>query len=247
MVANISELHVSADNRIVQWLNKNQYHPRSDKHGKALCKYFLEDLLYESHLLREAATRGEIVYNEDSTIGQGALRWTIDLVLGPPSQQKFHFQQIGITKDEPKEVWLAIDAKSVMTEHGKARRNRQRDLNSLADIIKRYYPQSVVGGLVLLNVADRFRSPLRNGITYHRNIERLVKETINIFDEIPRADSQGGIGIEGVGIIVVKHTNDPRDTTTLIKHPPAPEEQELANYQKFLRIIKKALEKRFFT
>lgn len=247
MVIKVSQLHMSADNRIVQWLNENQYHPRSDKHGKTLCKYFLEDLLHESHTLREAATEGRIVYNEDFTIGQRALRWTIDLVLGPCVQQKFHFQQRGITKDEPKEIWLAIDAKSVMTEHGKARRNRQRDLNSLADVVKHYYPQSVVGGLVLVNAADHFKSPLRDGVTYHRNIERLVRETIEIFNEIPRADIEGGIGIEGVGVIVVDHTNDPKDTTTLLERSPAPEERDLANYQRFLQIIRQALEKRFFT
>lgn len=245
-VANISRLYTYADDRIVEWLNYNLYHPRSDKHGKALCKYFLEDLLYESQLLREAAEENKVVYNEDFTIGQGALRWTIDLVLGPPSQEKFHFQHTRITKDHPKEIWLAIDAKSVMTEHGKARRNRQRDLNSFADIVKHYYPKSVVGGLMLVNMADHFRSPLRDGITYHTNIERLVIETIEIFNEIPRASIQGGSGIEGVAVIVVNHTNDPKDKTTLIKRPPAPKQQDFANYHSFLRIIRKALEQRFF-
>ena len=80
--------HVYADDRIVQWLSEKQYHPRSDAHGQALCRYFLGDLLYESPLLKKAALKGEIVYFEDYTIGQGALRWTIDLVL-ELAQQRF--------------------------------------------------------------------------------------------------------------------------------------------------------------
>lgn len=239
-------MHIYADNRIVKWLNNNLYHPRSDKHGQALCKYFLEDLLSESELLREAAAQGRIVYHENFMIGKGALRWTIDLVLGPPSLGKTHLKHPRITKDQPREIWLAIDAKSVMTEHGKARRNRQRDLNSLADIVKYYYPRSVVGGLVLVNMADHFKSPLRDEITYHTNIERLVAETIEIFNEIPRAGMEGGSGIEGVAVIVVNHTNDPKDTTTLITEPPAPQKQDRANYLNFLQIIKKSLEQRFF-
>lgn len=238
-------MHTFADNRIVEWLNNNFYHPRSDKHGQALCQYFLEDLLSESQLLREAAAQSRIVYDEDFTIGKGALRWTIDLVLGPPSQE-IHFKHPRISKDKPKEIWLAIDAKSVMTEHGKARRNRQRDLNSFADIVKHYYPKSVVGGLMLVNMADQFKSPLRYEITYHTNIERLVAETIDIFDEIPRASIQGGSGIEGVAVIVVNHTNNPKDTTTLITEPPAPQRKDLANYHSFLQTITKALEERFF-
>lgn len=247
MVANISRLHRYADDRIVEWLNHNLYHSRSDKHGKALCKYFLEDLLNESRFLKETAKESKLVYNEDFTIGQGALRWTIDLVLGPPNQEKLHFRHKGIAKDNPKEIWLAIDAKSVMTEHGKARRNRQRDLNSLANIVKHYYPRSVVGGLVLVNMADYFKSPLREGITHHTNIKRLVAETIEIFNEIPRASIQGGSGIEGVAVMVVNHTNDPKDTTTLIKQSPAPQKRDSANYHGFLQIIKKALEARFST
>lgn len=246
-MSGISKEYAFADERIAQYLSRNQYHPRSDKHGKTLCRYFLEDLLFESPILTEAATKGKLVYCEDFTIGQGALRWTIDLVLGPSSHEKFLAPQKGIAKDEIKEVWLAIDAKSVMTEHGKARRNRQRDLNSLATIVKHYYPQSVVCGLVLVNMSDRFISPLRDNITYHKNIEKLVKETIDIFNDIPRAGVQSGAGIEGVGIIVVNHTNDPKDITTLVKKSPAPTENDPANYHTFLQIIRTVLEKRFFT
>lgn len=243
----MSESHEYADRRITQWLNENQYHPRSDKHGIMLCRYFLEDLLYGSPLLRRIASKGQVVYDEDFTLGEGALRWTIDLVLGPPIQAKTSSREVGITKSEPKEIWLAIDAKSVMTEHGKARRNRQRDLNSLANIVKHYYPRSIVGGLILLNIASRFKSLLREKITYHRNIERLVAETIEIFNEIPRANIEGGSGIEGVGVIVVNHTNDPKYATTLVRRPPAPQEDNFANYHRFFEIMKEALEGRFFT
>jgi hypothetical protein len=240
------ESHEYADVRIARWLNRNQYHPRSDKHGRALCEFFLEDLLNESHLLRDAAAKGRLVYDEDFPLGEGALRWTIDLVLGPSSQEKARFLSGRIAKSEPEQIWLAVDAKSVMTEHGKARRNRQRDLNSLADIVKHYYPNSVVGGLILLNMSTRFKSPLRNEFLTHHNIERLVEETIEIFNQIPRADIKGGRGIEGVGVIVVDHTNDPKDKTSLITHPPAPQGRDQANYHKFLWAIRGALERRFF-
>jgi len=243
----ISRDHVFADQRIVEYLRKNQYHPRSDKHGQTLCRYFLEDLLFESAILRKAAFEGKLVYNEDCTIGQGALCWTIDLILGSPPQGRFFGNQNGIAKDEIKDVWLAVDAKSVMTEHGKARRNRQRDLSSLATIVKHYYPRSVVCGLMLVNMSERFVSPLRDGVTYHKNIEKLVKETIDIFNEIPRADIQGGTGIEGVGIIVVDHTNDPRDETKLVTKPPAPNQNDSANYRRFLQTVRMALERRFLT
>ena len=238
--------HLYADKRIVRWLGKNGYHPRSGKHGAALCNFFLDDLFYSSDLLRKAAENGDVVHETDYVVGTGALRWNIDLVLGSPvSKPLFVSDEKYISRSDPKDIWLAIDAKSVMTEHGKARRNRQRDLNSLADIVKHYYPNSVVGGIVMVNVSKRFKSPLRDDITEHKNIHRLVKETIQIFKEIPRAHVERGSGIEAVGIIVVDHTNLSGDQTRLVIDPPAPQEGDICHYQEFLRLIKEPLEQRF--
>lgn len=235
-----------ADERIAQWLDANTYHPRSDKHGKNLCRYFLDDLLRESELLQKHAQERKIVYDEDLVVGQGALRWNVDLVLGPPSQHLLGGAQ-RLVQGEPREIWLAIDAKSVMTEHVKARRNRQRDLNSLAGIMKHHHPKSVVGGLMLVNMAPRFKSPLRDDVTIHNNIERLVAETVEMFDEIPRARIEGGAGIEAVGVIVVEHTNLPGDRTRLITEPPAPQVGDLAFYRTALNTLQEALESRFLT
>lgn len=239
-------MHSYADERIARWLDESGYHPRSNKHGKALCDYFLDDILYCSDPLREAAKNGDIVHETDYTVGSGAFRWTVDLVLGPPVSKPLFVSVKGIEAGEPKEIWLAIDAKSVMTEHGKARRNRQRDLNSLASSVKHYYPNCVVGGIVPVNISERFKSPLREGITHHRNIRELVKGTIQIFREIPRADVKGGGGIEAVSVIVVDHTNIPGDRTRLVTSYPAPQEGDISHYQEFLRLIKEALEQRYF-
>lgn len=238
--------HVYAGSKIVRWLEDNLYHPRSNKHGRILCRYFLDDLLHISPIFRICASQGRVVFAEDIRIGQDPLSWTVDLVVGPPSQHRLgdiNWIERGI----PNKVWLAIDAKSVMTEHRKARRNRQRDLNSLASIVKEYHPNSVVGGLMLVNNAARFKSPLRDEVTIHRNIDKLVDVTVQMFGEIPRADNAGERGIEAVGVIVVDHTNLPGERSYLTKEYPAPKLGDISNYQTSLEIIKKALEHRFLS
>jgi hypothetical protein len=109
--------------------------------------YLLDDLLYQSELFAEAARNSEIVYQEDYTVGDGPSRWNTDLVVGPPTDAESVQLPVGngleIAEAEPERIWLAIDAKSVMTEHGKARRNRQRDINSFADIMHRHHPGAV--------------------------------------------------------------------------------------------------------
>ena len=179
--------HRYGDERIAAWLRENEYHPRSPKHGSASCLYLLDDLLYESEAFAEAAKDGELVYQEDYTVCEGPSRWNTDLVVGPPGGvgdiEVSPDDDRPIAEAEPQRIWLAIDAKSVMTEHGKARRNRQRDINSFADIMHRHHPGAVSGGLLLINTAKRFRSPLRDegDITEHENIDRLVEQTIEIF------------------------------------------------------------------
>lgn len=240
--------HSYADERIVYWLERHGYHPRSDTHGKALCEYFLDDLIFCSDLLSKAAHKGEVVYKMNSKVGEGSqLVWTVDLVLGPPTIMPVAISpNRRILEGEPRDIWLALDAKGVMTEHGKARRNRQRDLNSFASIMKHHYSNSVVGGLIVVNLADRFKSPLRPNITLHKNINKLVMTTVQLFREIPRAPKEGNGGIEAIGVIVVKHSNVKGDRTTLVTESPAPQKDDFVHYRKFLDLMKEALEHRHF-
>lgn len=253
--------HQFGDERIAEWLRHPRewdygkdvaYHPRSDKHGAASCQYLLDDLLYLSDDLREAAGRSEIVFKEDHTVGAGVMRWNVDLVLGPPEggcQSKLNADE-SITSGEPEEVWLAVDAKSVMSEHGKARRNRQRDINSFADVMHHHHERAVTGGVLLLNIAERFDSPTRDedDITEHHNVERLVEETIDMFRGIERAEGEISPNVDAVACVVVRHTNmDDGQDTELVTEPPAPQPGDITHYRTFLDILIKTFEDRFFS
>ena len=105
--------------------------------------------------------------------------------------------------------------------------------------------KAVVGGLVVLNIASKFKSPLRSEVVPHRNIERIVRETVQMFDELPRATPQGGRGLDALGIIVINHTNIPADTSMLVKNPPAPQLENRTHYRRFLQDTCDALSLRF--
>jgi len=242
--------HEYGDERIADFLSRKGYHPRSSKHGEASCIAFLGDILYQSHTIRDAAEAGEIVYKQDHTVGSGDSKWNTDLVLGTPadSDDVEIDPELGIAEGEPDEVWLALDAKSVMTEHGKARRNRQRDINSFADIMHSHYPGSVTGGILLINAAEKFKSPLRDegDITKHDRIDSLAPETVDIFRDIDRAEGKISPNVDGVACIVVEHTNmDNGIPTRLITEPPAPQPGDAVNYQTFLDDIIDTFENRW--
>jgi hypothetical protein len=175
------------------------------------------------------------------------------LVVGPPSLPiAANAERSGpLARGNPHEIWIAVDAKTIMTEHGKARRNRQRDLNSFQDILHRKNPRTIVGGLVVVNMAPRFQTPLprrSGGLNEHRNIERLVAEIVTMMSGLACAEAKHGRpGIETLGMIVVAHSNIAGDKSRLVTEPPAPAAGQLLSYTAFLRELCEAFTVRFGT
>ena len=253
--------HRYGDERIVEWLREpkewtyerdSPYHPRSDTHGGAQCRYFVDDLLHTSDAIREAAETGGLVYAEDYDVGDPrGLGWNVDLVIGPPSgdlQQSFGGGEM--VSGTPSEVWLACDAKSIVTEHQKARRNRQRDINSFADIMHTHSDESIACGILLLNISEKFDSPTRDydDITDHPDdIDRIADEIIEIFDSIDRSEGEMSANLDGLGFVPVSFTNLPDETdhTRLVTEPPAPQPGDRVHYRTFVDEMADLFEERF--
>lgn len=254
--------HRYGDERIVDWLNQERkweypkdvpYHPRSDSHGGAQSRYFVDDLLVESDAIRDAAQAGELVFQEDYVVGEGGLGWNTDLVIGPPngSVQVSINEERDMAKANPSDIYLAADAKSIMTEHQKARRNRQRDINSFADIMHHHHERALTAGILLVNIAERFDSPTRdpNDITDHSNIERIVGEIIDMFDSINRSEGEISANLDGAAVIVVEHSNLVEDVgeSRLVTEPPAPQEGDRVHYRTFVKQMAAWFETRFLS
>ncbi len=87
---------------------------------------------------------------------------------------------------------------------------------------------------MVVNVAARFRSPLRPSITVHRNIERLVKETVQMYADLPRREQPDQQGLDALGVIVLSYTNIPGEPATLVVGDPAPSRDSLVHYRRFI-------------
>ena len=199
-----------------------------------MCEFVLRDLHASCPSLTALASRGAIVYQTNYTVNQGTpSEWTIDLVLGPKNDRA-QLQGPYIARDDPTKVWIAIDAKAIMTEHGKARRNRQRDLNSMAEILHRMEPTPITGAYVAINMAAEFRSPLRNAATRHRNIERIVAQTIPLMMEILEDERSGRPGLDAMGVTVLDYSNTPMSVCRLVQAQPAPDGGSRLYYDNFI-------------
>src|SRR5436309_3905050 len=227
-----------APERLIAHLKDRGYHPRSSAHGKVLCEIVLDDLLATCpHIARHAAD-GTLVYDIQRKVVVQNSEWNIDLVLGPPAVRVERVSARGIEQQPPPTIRIAIEAKTIMTEHGKARRNRQRDLDSFHQFVHRYDPDAIAAALTVVNLSERFKSPLRPAESSHRNVRRLVEETLRLLRALPtRSALSEPTGLEANGAVVLEHDNIDPQKTRLVSGAPAPQVGDPLHYDTFLRRI----------
>lgn len=244
----------------VEHLSSALYHPRSDAHSNALCLGVLADLCNQCRPFAKRARRGEVVAKLNHTVTVGFQNWNIDLAIGPPAGPvEPPGDDLLITEATPSVVEIAIEAKGIMTEHGKARRNRLRDLHAFHSHAHQYNPKTIAVGLLVVNVAPYYWSPTRaaDNVTAHRNIEKLAAATVDLFRNLPlRNHASDGPGMEALSVIVVRHDNLLKNTalpagapshepTRLIEKPPAPQPGDPLHYATMLRRLCSAYTERF--
>jgi hypothetical protein len=209
----------SIEEVIVAEVAATAYHPRTSKHSDTQSLVIIRDMLAACPLLAQRATSGEIVAKLRHHQQVGHNDWVIDIALGTPAGTP-QMPEPGdlIRMTSPALVQIAIELKSIWTEHGKARRNRLRDLNAFQSHARQYNPKTVASAFLVVNAAEQFLSPLnlespnRDPLTLHRqkakSTQQLVKETIDIFRSIHLRNSAADPdGLDSLGVVVIEHDN----------------------------------------
>lgn len=209
----------SIEELIVAEVAATAYHPRTSKHSDAQSLVIIRDLLTSCSTLAKRASAGEIVgkLRHHQQVGHGD--WVIDVALGTPSDAPEPPKEGDLIRfTEPTLIQIAIELKSVWTEHGKARKNRLRDFEAFHSYAHDYSKKTVAAAFLVVNAAEHFLSPLnldarnREPITPHRqratSTVDIVKKTIEIFRSIHLRDSEAdAAGLEALGVVVVEHDN----------------------------------------
>lgn len=199
----------------VRHLEAEGYHPRSAKHSDFLSKLIIADLISNCPLMKEKASRGEIVVKLCHHQQVGYDDWVIDIAFGtcagtpvPPIHGEL------ITFAPPAIIQVGIELKSIFTEHGKAQRNRLRDFNAFHGYAHQYSPRTVAGAFLVVNSAEHFYSPLRgkDDITKHAttraSARQVARRSIDLFRCIPlRNMPSDPPGLEAIGVIGIEHDN----------------------------------------
>jgi hypothetical protein len=249
---------------LVAHLNQGGYHPRTSRHSDFQSLIIIRDLVAQCPLIAQRAANGEMVAKLRHHQQVGHADWVIDIAMGTcASIPKPSDLKTPITMTPPVIIQIAIELKSVWTEHGKARLNRLRDFNSFHGYAHQYSQDTVAAAFLVVNSAEVFWSPLRSkdDITTHgtakKTSRQLAKETVDRFRSIHLRDgSADAPGMEALGVVVVEHDNlsiNPdapkyaklHKPTTIAPTPPNPPIGDPLHYESMIQRICNAYGQRF--
>lgn len=214
------------------------YHPRSDRHSNALAEQIALDLAHHCPRIGDKAANGELVFDLNFTLQAGTADWNVDLVLGPPALGgRLDPAPAQIRRSTPSSVEIAVEIKSVMTEHRKAVKNRKRDLEAHHEHVHNYSKQAIAGGVFVINASETFKSPLRLDVTHHRDPRRLVEHCVSELRSVASRGGSTGYGLEARCAIVVDMDNRDWESTNYLATSPAPRVGDQLHYDAFVQSI----------
>lgn len=217
-------------------LRQHGYHPRSDKHSNELGQAIVSDLLARCATLSAAAERGEVAYDLNADLRFGTSTWNVDLVIGRvaiPTPQTY----APIVRRTPDRVQIAIEIKTVMTEHRKAVKNRKRDFEAHHEHVHNYDQHAIAGAVMLLNQSPWFKSPLRVALTHHgddRKTRALVEHCLNELRNVTERRSLGQNGMDAKCAIIVSTDNVSIGSANYVERAPAPQPGDPLHYDGFI-------------
>jgi hypothetical protein len=221
-------------------LRHEGYHPRSDKHSKALAEAIVIDLMRYCPKIATEAKAGRLVFQHNLDLTYGQSSWNTDLAIGqpPPGLLPDRAERVGgMIRATPSSTRIAVEAKSVMTEHRKAIKNRKRDLEAHHAHVHDYDQSTIAAGIIAINGSPSFQSPLRLTLTQHRNVNQLLTHCINEVNNITMAGGGHPAGLDAKCALVVVMDNVNYGSTAYLNSPPAPPIGSPIHWDSFIQRI----------
>ena len=221
----------------MQWINGHLgFNPRSQANSDALSDFVIADLKANCPLFRAAIDSGSLISRTNPNVKTKVAERSIDLV--------FH-QKGGASQMS---VLVSVEHKTIMTAHGKARKNRYGDLIAYCNHMHNHRKDCIAAGIVVINTSGEYENPdgFATGLKRpHFNMEKVVADTIGIFSAIPLRNEPDDPNDqpEALAIIVVRY--DGMNPASLVTQAPAPEAGNPVHYAKFLRRMCDLFGKRF--
>lgn len=228
---------MTAPEAYINWVNAHLgFNPRSQANSDALADFVVADLMATCPALNAALKAGELRTLKNPNVQTKVAERSIDLVIYEGAKVS------DIT------VRMSVENKTIMTAHGKARKNRYGDLIAYANHMHNHNRKCVAGAIVVVNVSPAYENPdaFAKGLLRPKfKMEKVVADTIAIFEKIPLRSSVDDPNElpEALAVIVLDY--DGVNPAKLVTGPLAPQSGSKMHYDSFSRRICEIYAERF--
>ncbi len=223
--------------RYVNWINNHLgFNPRSATNSNALSEYIIDDLCYASpKRIGELVSAQNLIPLKNASVATGVSVRNIDLVL----YEKLALPRIC--------VQLSVEHKTVMTAHGKARKNRYGDIIAYCNHMHNHRRECIAGTTVVINTSEAYENPdaFAKGLVRPKFKIQVVRDTVKIFEAIPLRESPEDPNDlpEALAVIVVNY--DGINPAILVTGDVSPDPESPVHYDNFITRLAAKYEDRF--
>jgi hypothetical protein len=215
----------------IDWTNTHLGHnPRSQASSNALSDFVVADLRQACPEINAAIESETLRVVKNPGVRTKVAERSIDLVLN---------------EDVTKLVCISVEHKTIMTAHGKARKNRYGDIIAYCNHMHNHRKECIAGAILIVNTSPRYENPdaFAKGIVRPKfKMEKVVADTIGIFGQIPLRELPEEPNDQPEALAVIVMNYDGTAPATLVDYLP---EESQIRYEMFIRRISRLYVERF--
>ena len=221
----------------VRWMNQNiGFNPRAQQNSNALSEFVVADLVTSCPAIRSAIQSEVLTPKKNSEVNTASAVRTVDLVL---------FKKLNLPLVS---VCISVENKTIMTAHGKARKNRYGDIIAYSNHMHNHRRECVAGAIVVVNVSPKYENPdeFAKGLERPKfDMAKIVTDTINIFRRIPLRNDPGDPSDQPEALAVIVVDYDGESKAKIVTGSLAPQPGDSIHYENFVGRIGSLYERRF--
>lgn len=225
---------MSAPESYVEWINAHLgFNPRSQTNSNALSDFLMADLQKCSSEIAADLQSKEILPKKNADVMTKVASRNVDFTLDEQSTEK---------------VRIAVEHKTIMTAHGKARWNRYGDIIAYCNHMHNHSREAIASATVIINCSPAYENPdaFAKGLVRPRfDMKKVVADTARIFAGIPLRGlpEEPNDQPEALAVIIVDY--DGQNPAKLVTGDLAPPPGSPIHYDSFIARICDLYRQRF--